>query len=106
MRYTKYNADEAISVRKPFRTGGSLWAEKCGDDYVVYSYAAEIGRFTEGKWRIPTRGWSMTTGRHQTKVREGAHASGYPVEYYGDKANNKKWAHYTGLYPGTLFVAA
>lgn len=44
--------------------------------YAVFSYATPIAWVTDGVWTIPTARYSVTTSRHQSAARYGAHLSG------------------------------
>lgn len=74
-RYSTYgqnrsNTVNAIANREDFKTGGALRGEDQGYRYVVYSYAEPIAIFEDGKWTVTTVKFSVTTGRHQTLVRQ------------------------------------
>ena len=61
------------------------WAERVlsegGRAYVVFSYATPIGWFDYRRdtWVVPRVRYSNTTGRHQSRLRDGIGDS--PVEY-------------------------
>jgi hypothetical protein len=85
---TRNNADQFISKRMNFKTGGALsgqnrnsgfapskgrlpeeyWESVNGADYIVYSYATPIAWWAEGKgWERPEVYYSNTTSHHQGK---------------------------------------
>ena len=105
-KITIRNADVEISRRMTFDCYGSLrgearkpggwWMFHTGQlpyvfvdalradidevDYVVFSYATPIAWHVNGKgWVYPDTKYSVTTSKHQGKVRMGMHSSGRPV---------------------------
>lgn len=48
--------------------------------YAVFSYATPIAWVTDGAWVIPGTRYSLTTSRHQSTARYGAHLSGLATE--------------------------
>lgn len=97
-RTTTGKAYAPISELQPFTTSGALsgrapYGEHFGPwdsgrlprehvesfqraTYAVFSYATPIAWVTDGRWVIPGTRYSLTTSRHQSTARYGAHLSG------------------------------
>lgn len=102
IRTTTGDAHGAISDLQPFTTSGALsgrtpHGEAFGPwdsgrlpgehvdsfrraTYAVFSYATPIAWVTDGAWVIPETRYSVTTSRHQSAARYGAHLSGLAQE--------------------------
>lgn len=98
IRTTTHNAYRAIADLTPFTTCGALSARTphratftAWDSgrlprehvesferatYAVFSYVTPIAWVTDGAWVIPAARYSVTTSRHQSAARHGAHLSG------------------------------
>ena len=101
VRTTTGNAHEAIANLSPFATSGALSGRAPHGQhfgpwdsgrlprehvdsfqratYAVFSYATPIAWVTDGAWAIPATRYSLTTSRHQSAARHGAHLSGLDV---------------------------
>jgi hypothetical protein len=101
IRTTTGDAHKAIATLTPFATSGALsgrrphgetftaWesgrlAQQHVDSFrastfAVYSYSTPIAWVTDGRWVIPSDRYSLTTSRHQSAARHGAHLSGLDV---------------------------
>lgn len=102
IRTTTGNAHRPISDLSPFTTSGALSGRTPHGEtftawdsgrlprehvdsfqratYAVYSYATPIAWVTDGAWAIPDVRYSVTTSRHQSAARYGAHLSGLASE--------------------------
>lgn len=79
---------DVLRNRQDFKTGGSLTGERGSDrgfggslpqaflsavrsaEYVVYSYTTPIAWLNaDGTWTVPDVKYSVTTSRHQSKIR-------------------------------------
>jgi hypothetical protein len=104
IRKTTQTAHQAIATLTPFRTSGALAGHDGRDwsgpwstgrlveseplylairegraSYVVTSYATPIVAVVMGRWLIASQRFSVTTSRHQSAARYGAHESGIDV---------------------------
>jgi hypothetical protein len=102
IRTTTGKAHAPIADLQPFTTSGALsartpYGETFGPwdsgrlprehvesfqraTYAVFSYATPIAWVTDGAWFIPGTRYSLTTSRHQSTARYGAHLSGLATE--------------------------
>jgi hypothetical protein len=75
-----------LAAREPFTSHGNLYSSDDGfyplgrlpgehhaslkrADYVVYSYSTPIAWHTEDGWVMPDEKYSVTTSRHQSRIR-------------------------------------
>jgi hypothetical protein len=98
IRTTTGGAHGHISDRQPFTTSGALSGRAPHGQhfgpwdsgrlprehvdsfqratYAVFSYATPIAWVVDDAWVIPATRYSLTTSRHQSSARHGAHLSG------------------------------
>ena len=102
IRTTTGDAYRAISDLTPFTTSGALSGRAPDGQhfgpwdsgrlprehvesfqratYAVFSYVTPIAWVADGAWVIPDARYSVTTSRHQSAARHGAHLSGLATE--------------------------
>lgn len=102
IRTTTGDAHRPISDLQPFTTSGALSGRVPHGEtftawesgrlprehvesfqratYAVFSYATPIAWVADGAWVIPATRYSVTTSRHQSAARHGAHLSGLATE--------------------------
>lgn len=82
MRPTTRNAHEFIAELKEFKTSGSLSAQfDSKGKYVVWSYNEPIAIWQKGfDWLITNEKFSVTTSRHTSQARLGAHYQGDSIK--------------------------
>lgn len=87
MKATTRNAYNFIAELKEFKTAGSLRAEfNSNGRYVVWSYNEPIGIWCkENGWVITEKTFSVTTSRHTSQVRLGAHYQGDAIVHLDHK---------------------